>query len=278
MRNDLGISVTVIGLLAALFAASSAAGQAPRASGIGTYSSSFYYFCRSDMDVNGKFYFSQIAVAAPGISPSDLQQSFQAFLVSKYGYPRYDSASCPFGNQDVVVLGRKQTIDNLHNAKYTVEDVNFTYAPVNSAPAAAPPPAQPPPTPPRVATPVVPAPGPTVPPARVTPPSVPRAAAPPAPPRSAAARPTVETSRYILCYGNAFGNGKDTYYSEPVEVSQWDTTTVQEHRAAFAKVLRERYKLMFNVRCVTPKNLDDVNKSKQIMGTNHNLIATGWKQ
>jgi hypothetical protein len=271
MRNRIRIVAAVMEFLAAFVAAFPAAGQTsdgrrPTA----TYSVSMYYWCRSDRDVNGKFYFSQVAVAAPGISDSDLQQSFQVFLVSKYGYPRSNSASCGLGNQSDVILGRKMTVDNLRNSKYTVEDVDFTYSPVSSAPAAAPPPSPAPaastaPAAPRAAVPVA-----------ATP--KPPAARPAAPPRPAPARPAVAQSRYILCYGNPSGNGKDTYYNEPVEVSKWDPASVQDYRMAFGKALRERYKLMFNVRCVTPKNLDDVNKSKQIMSAHHNLIATGWKQ
>src|SRR5689334_18865123 len=88
-------AATTLGLLAALQVATVASvdAQSNRRPGFAT-PTPFYYFCRTDRELQGKFYFSPVARSEGGLSDNDLQRSFAEFMVTKYGYPRSDAVSC----------------------------------------------------------------------------------------------------------------------------------------------------------------------------------------
>jgi hypothetical protein len=223
---------------------------------------SFFYHCRSNQEMQGKFYFSQVARGNAGVSRQELENSFRALLAAKYGYPNSSGVSCETGGQQAAEDSiRLATINNLHAQKFDVVEVDFTYTPATNTP--------PPPTPG-----VVPQTPPSSPPAN---PTIPRpqaqvSAPPPVP------APAPPQTRYALCFAVAGPPVRSVYFSDPFEVS---SVTTKVWSDAFRTMLHDKYQFVGTISCgIRGATLADAERfaqqQKNSSGSRKN-VETGWK-
>ena len=254
-------AATTLGILGALQVATVASVEAQsrnRRTPNDAWSAGSLYYCRTDRDLQGKFYFSNVARSQDVLSDNDLQQSFAAFMVTKYGYPRNQAVSCGLAdsqNESEVSKGRKGAIENLQKSNFTVIEVDFAYTPVANLPAPA--------SAPQVARrPAVPA-----------SPSDPVAATPSVSPAPVAALKKV----YGICSARAM---TATYFSEPFEASGM---RVQEWSKAFRAMLVDKYQYSGTggLVCRGGATLEDVQKiaeqQRKTAPPARPIVDTAWK-
>jgi hypothetical protein len=229
---------------------------------------SFFYHCRSNKEMGGKFYFSQVTRGNAGVSLQELQNSFAAFLAARYGYPISSGVSCERNaeqaGEDSIRLA---TINNLRSQKFEAVEVEFTYSPVTNVP---PPPAAPAPAPTPPPTPVAPPPTPARP-ATPTPRAVaspPPAVPPPAPPQT----------RYALCFAIMGPPARSVYFSDPFEVT---AATSKVWSDAFRAVLQDKYQFVGTISCgvrgATLAEAESFAQERKNSSAPRKVVETGWK-
>jgi hypothetical protein len=133
MRNLIFVSTAAIGFLGAFFAiqpTSAHAGESLDQS-VDRPSAPYFSFCRSDKMIGNTFYFSATRRIDAGVGRQDLQKSFHDYLATKYKYPNTSGVSCvaAVGSdlQARTESSRRETINNLHSARYDVVETDWTY-------------------------------------------------------------------------------------------------------------------------------------------------------
>lgn len=141
MRNHISIAAAGLGLLGATLAVQAqAADVAHNSAANGTSSEPFFFWCRSDSEMQNKFYVSPTKRSDAGVSRQNLEKSFRASLAQKYKYPNTGLISCPFlasgSTQARTEADRQRIINNLHSGHYDVVETDWTYDASEATPSA----------------------------------------------------------------------------------------------------------------------------------------------